>query len=748
MKEQWRGFKGTHWISDVNVRDFIQNNYTPYDGDSSFLAGPTDATNKLWGDLQKLQHQERAQGGVLDMETEIVSGITAYGPGYISENSKDIEKVVGLQTDKPLKRAFMPYGGIKMAQEACTTNGYTPNPKFDQIFNEYHKTHNQAVYDAYTPEMRLARKNKILTGLPDTYGRGRIVGDYRRVALYGIDFLVEQKQADLKNCGCGIMVDDVIRQREELADQIKALKAMKVMAQSYGFDISQPAANAREAVQWLYFGYLAAIKTQNGAAMSIGRISTFLDIYINRDIQEGKLTETEAQELIDHLVMKLRMVKFARIPSYQQLFSGDPVWATLEVAGFGMDGRHMVTKSDYRFLHTLENMGPSPEPNLTVLYTSKLPENFRKYAAKISVDTSSIQYENDDVMRVEWGDDYSICCCVSATETGKELQFFGARANLAKCLLYAINGGVDEKSGDQVGPEYKAITSEYLDYDEVMKKFDQMMDWLAHLYVGTLNMIHYMHDKYYYEACQMALIDTHVRRSFATGIAGFSHCVDSLSAIKYAKVKAIRDENGIAKDFEIEGDFPRYGNDDDRADEIAIWLLRTFMGKLRHIHTYRDSEPTTSILTITSNVVYGKATGALPDGRPAGEPLSPGANPAYGAEVNGLIASLNSVAKLPYEEALDGISNTQTINPGALGHTEEERVNNLVNVLDGYFDQGAHHLNVNVFGKEKLIDAMEHPEKPEYANFTIRVSGYAVKFIDLTREQQLDVISRTCHEAL
>ena len=748
MKEQWRGFKGTHWISDVNVRDFIQNNYTPYDGDSSFLAGPTDATNKLWGDLQKLQHQERAQGGVLDMETEIVSGITAYGPGYISENSKDLEKVVGLQTDKPLKRAFMPYGGIKMAQEACTTNGYTPNPKFNQIFNEYHKTHNQAVYDAYTPEMRLARKNKILTGLPDTYGRGRIVGDYRRVALYGIDFLIEQKQADLKNCGCGIMVDDVIRQREELADQIKALKAMKVMAQSYGFDISQPASNAREAVQWLYFGYLAAIKTQNGAAMSIGRISTFLDIYINRDIQEGKLTETEAQELIDHLVMKLRMVKFARIPSYQQLFSGDPVWATLEVAGFGMDGRHMVTKSDYRFLHTLENMGPSPEPNLTVLYTSKLPENFRKYAAKISVNTSSIQYENDDVMRVEWGDDYSICCCVSATQTGKEIQFFGARANLAKALLYAMNGGIDVKTRMQVGPKLPKITSEYLDYDEVMANYDIVLEWLASLYVNVLNLIQYMHDKYYYEAAEMALIDTDVRRTFATGIAGFSHVVDSLSAIKYAKVKPVRDADGISIDFEIEGDFPRYGNDDDRADEIAVWLLKNFLTKLKKHHTYRNSEPTTSILTITSNVVYGKATGALPDGRKAGEPLAPGANPSYGAEKSGLLASLNSVAKLPYEYALDGISNTQTIAPDALGHNEDERVNNLVNVLDGYFSKGAHHLNVNVFGKEKLLDAMEHPEKPEYANFTIRVSGYAVKFIDLTREQQMDVISRTCHKAM
>ena len=745
---QWNGFVGRVWKDNVDVRDFIQNNYTPYDGDESFLAGPTDATNTLWGKLQELQAAERAKGGVLDMETEIVSSLTSYGPGYIAEETKDLEQIVGLQTDKPLKRAFMPYGGIKMAEQSCKMYGYEPSEKLHEIFTVYHKTHNQGVFDIYTPEIMKARHNKILTGLPDTYGRGRIVGDYRRVALYGIDYLIEKKQIDFANTNRQGMRRYDFQLREEITDQINALKGMKEMAASYGFDISKPAANAKEAAQWLYFGYLAAIKTQNGAAMSVGRVSTFLDIYFTRDLANGVITEAEAQEIIDHFTMKCRMVKFARIESYNQLFSGDPVWATLEVGGLGMDGRHMVTKNDFRFLHTLENMGPSPEPNLTVMYSSRLPESFKKYAAKISVNTSSIQYENDDVMRVTWGDDYSICCCVSATETGKELQFFGARANLAKCLLYAINGGIDEKSGDQVGPEYTPITSEYLDYDEVMHKFDQMMDWLAHMYVGALNMIHYMHDKYYYEVCQMALIDTHVRRSFATGIAGFSHCVDSLSAIKYAKVKAIRGENGVTTDFEIEGDFPRYGNDDDRADEIAVWLLRTFMSKLRHIHTYRDSEPTTSILTITSNVVYGKATGALPDGRPAGEPLSPGANPAYGAEKSGLIASLNSVAKLPYEEALDGISNTQTINPGALGHSEEERVNNLVNVLDGYFDQGAHHLNVNVFGKEKLIDAMEHPEKPEYANFTIRVSGYAVKFINLTKEQQLDVIARTCHEAL
>lgn len=745
MKEQWQGFKGSKWQDEVDVRDFIQNNYKPYNGDESFLEGPTESTNTLWTELQELQKEERAKGGVLDMETEVVSSLTAYGPGYLD---KDLEKVVGLQTDKPLKRAFMPYGGIRMSEEACETYGYKPSEKLHEIFTKYHKTHNDAVFSAYTPEMRLARRNKIVTGLPDTYGRGRIVGDYRRVALYGIDHLIEQKQKDFAYCGDGTMSDDVIRQREELAEQIKALKEMKIMAASYGYDISQPAKNSLEAVQWLYFGYLAAIKTQNGAAMSVGRISTFLDIYFERDLENGVFTESEIQEIVDHVTMKFRMVKFARIPSYNQLFSGDPVWATLDVGGLGMDGRSMVTKTCFRFLHTLENMGPSPEPNLTVLYSSNLPEPFKKYAAKVSIDTSSVQYENDDVMRPVWGDDYAVCCCVSATQTGKEMQFFGARANLAKCLLYAINGGVDEKTKVQVGPEYKPITSEYLDYDEVMHKYDIMMDWLSGLYVNILNLIQYMHDKYYYEASQMALIDTDVRRTFATGIAGFSHVVDSLSAIKYAKVKTIRDEDGLVVDYEIEGDFPRYGNDDDRADEIAVWLLKTFMRKIEKHHTYRDSEPTTSILTITSNVVYGKATGALPDGRKAGEPLSPGANPAYGAEQNGLLASLNSVAKLPYEYALDGISNTQTINPDALGHSEEERVNNLVNVLDGYFDQGAHHLNVNVFGVEKLKDAMEHPEKEEYANFTIRVSGYAVKFIDLTREQQLDVISRTCHKSL
>ena len=748
MREEWRGFKTGHWVKDVNVRSFIQENYTAYDGDSSFLAGPTEATDKLWNEVQALQKEERAKGGVLDMETKVVSGITAYGAAYINEAEKDLEQIVGLQTDKPLKRAFMPYGGIKMAEQACSTYGYTPDPELHKIFTEYHKTHNQGVFDAYTPEMMKVRHNKILTGLPDTYGRGRIVGDYRRVALYGIDFLIQEKMADYANTGDGTMTDNVIRQREEISDQVRALKQMKEMAQSYGYDISGPAKNAKEAVQWLYFGYLAAIKTQNGAAMSVGRVATFLDIYIERDLKEGTLTEKEAQELIDHFVMKLRMVKFARIPSYNQLFSGDPVWATLEVGGMGQDGRSMVTKSDYRFLHTLENMGPAPEPNLTVLYTKRLPENFKKYAAEISVRTSSIQYENDDVMRPVWGDDYSICCCVSATQTGKEMQFFGARANLAKCLLYAINGGIDEKSKQQVGPEYRPITSEYLDYDEVMAKYDRMMDWLAGIYVNVLNLIQYMHDKYFYEAAEMALIDTDVRRTFATGIAGFSHVVDSLSAIKYARVKTVRDEDGLVTDYIVEGDFPRYGNDDDRADDIAVDLLRTFLTKIKKHHTYRDSEPTTSILTITSNVVYGKATGALPDGRPAGAPLSPGANPSYGAEKSGLLASLNSVAKLPYEYALDGISNTQTINPSALGHTEDEQSSTLVRVMDGYFAKGAHHVNVNVFGVEKLKDAMEHPEKPEYANFTIRVSGYAVKFIDLTREQQLDVISRTEHKSL
>lgn len=745
MREEWRGFTGTKWLDEVNMREFIQANYTGYDGDAEFLANPTEATDKLWGKLKELQKEERAKGGVLDMETEIVSSMTAYGAGYIDESMKDLEKVVGLQTDKPLKRAFMPYGGIKMAEQACTTYGYQPSEKLHEIFKKYCKTHNDGVFDAYTDEMKLVRHNHILTGLPDTYGRGRIVGDYRRVALYGIDFLIAEKKKDLKNCGCGEMQDNIIRLREEISMQIKALKEMKEMAKIYGYDISNPAKNAREAVQWLYFGYLSAIKTQNGAAMSVGRVSTFLDIYINRDLEEGTLTEEEAQELIDHLVMKFRMVKFARIPSYNQLFSGDPVWATLEMAGLGMDGRHMVTKNDFRFLHTLENMGPSPEPNLTVLYSPALPEGFKKYAAKISVKTSSIQYENDEVMRPVWGDDYSICCCVSATQTGKEMQFFGARANLAKCLTYAISGGVDHKTREQCGPAFRPIEGDVVTYEEFMPKFMDMMEWLAGVYVNTLNLIHYMHDKYFYEAAELALIDTDVRRTFATGIAGFSHVVDSISAIKYAKVNIVRDETGFPLEFKTEGDFPRYGNDDDRADEIAVWLLKTFISMIKKHHTYRDSEPTTSILTITSNVVYGKYTSNMPDGRPDGAPLAPGANPSYGAEQNGLLASLNSVAKLPYEYALDGISNTQTIAPSTLGKDDEERTNTLVGVMDGYFSRGAHHLNVNVFGVEKLIDAMEHPEKEEYANFTIRVSGYAVKFIDLTREQQEDVIARQAH---
>ena len=778
MREEWNGFKaGRLWQDEVNVREFIQLNYTPYDGDSKFLAGPTKATKELFDELQRLQKAEynkksvgldgKERSGVLDLDTDIVTGITAHRPGYIfaDGSKKDLEQVVGLQTDKPLKRAFMPFGGIRMAEQSCEMYGYKPNAELHKIFTEYHKTHSDAVFQVYNPEIRKARSAHILTGLPDTYGRGRIVGDYRRIALYGIDFLIKEKQKDFANIGDGTMTDDVIRLREEVAEQIKCLGQMKEMAASYGFDISKPAKTAKEAFQWLYFGYLAAIKTQNGAAMSVGRIATFLDIYIERDLKNGVITEEQAQELVDHIVMKFRMVRFARIESYNQLFSGDPIWATLEVAGLGQDGRSMVTKNDYRFLHTLENMGPSPEPNITVLYSKRLQENFRKYAAKISIDTSSIQYENDDIMRPIWGDDYSICCCVSATQTGKEMQFFGARANLAKALLYAINGGKDEEAGltpgVQVGPELAPITSEYLDYDEVMKKYDQMLEWLAGLYVNTLNAIHYMHDKYYYEAAELALIDTNVRRTFATGIAGFSHVVDSLSAIKYAKVKVLRrdinitDKKGnkifapnMAYDFKVEGDFPRYGQDDDRADEIAKWLLKTFIGKIKKHHTYRNAEPTTSILTITSNVVYGKATGALPNGRPAHAPFSPGANPSYGAETKGLVKSLNSVAKVPYEYSLDGISNTQTINPSALGHSEAEQVENLVNVMDGYFEKGAHHLNVNVFGVEKLKDCQAHPEKPEYANFTVRVSGYAVRFINLTKEQQDDVIARTCHASM
>ena len=777
QKEEWNGFEGRLWKEEVNVRDFIQNNYTPYDGDEKFLAGPTAATQKLFDELQRLQKEEHnkvsvgkdgvKRTGVLDMDTNIVTSITAHEPGYICPDGKNLEKVVGLQTDKPLKRAFMPYGGINMAVQSCEMYGYDVDPELKKIFTEYHKTHNQGVFDVYTPEHRAVRSAHILTGLPDTYGRGRIVGDYRRVALYGIDQLIKFKQADFNEIGDGTMTNDVIRLREEVTDQINALKGIKAMAAKYGYDISGPAKNAREAFQWLYFGYLAAIKTQNGAAMSVGRVSTFLDIYIERDIKAGILTEEEAQELVDHIVMKFRMVRFARIESYNQLFSGDPIWATLEVGGLGIDGRSMVTKNDFRFLHTLENMGPSPEPNMTILYSKRLPDNFRKYCAKISIDTSSIQYENDEVMRPIWGDDYSICCCVSATQTGKEMQFFGARANLAKALLYAFNGGKDEclKKGIQIGPNYEPIDFDVIDasnYDIVVKKYLAMLEWLAGVYVNVLNAIHYMHDKYYYEAAELALEDTDVKRTFATGIAGFSHVVDSLSAMKYAKVKVIREKYDVVdkktgkvtdtvtlvKDFEIEGDFPRYGQDDDRADDIAVWLLKTFMGMIKKHPTYRNAEPSTSILTITSNVVYGKATGALPDGRKAGEPFSPGANPSYGAETKGLVKSLNSVAKLPYHYALDGISNTQTINPSALGHEKGEQIDNLVNILDGYFSQGSHHLNVNVFGVEKLKDCQAHPEKPEYANFTVRVSGYAVRFINLTKEQQDDVIARTCHASL
>ena len=744
----WDGFEGRIWKEEINVRDFVQKNYQPYDGDEAFLADPTEATNQLWNALQKLQKEEHDKGGVLECETEVVAGMTAYGPGYIDEDLKDLEQIVGLQTDKPLKRAFMPYGGIRTATQAAEQYGYEINPELKEIFQKYVTTHNDAVFASYTPEMLLARKTHVVTGLPDTYGRGRIVGDYRRVALYGIDRLIHAKEVEHYICGCGNMYDDVIRMREEIAKQITALKEMKEMAKIYGYDISLPATNAKEAIQWMYFGYLAAIKTQNGAAMSVGRVSTFLDIYIQRDLDKGILTESQAQELIDHLTMKFRMVKYARIPAYNQLFSGDPSWVTVDLAGTGLDGRSMVTKTDFRFLHTLENMGPSPEPNLTVLYSPRLSKAFKEYAAKISVNTSAIQYENDDVMKPEWGDDYAICCCVSATETGKEIQLFGARANLAKTLLYAFNGGFDEKHRIQCGPKMERITSEYADYDEVIEKFDFWMDWLADTYVNVLNLIHYMHDKYYYEAAQMALINSDCRRSFATGIAGFSNVVDSLSAIKYAKVKILRDEEGITTGFEIEGDYPRYGNDDDRADELGVWVLRNFYDKIRRRHTYRDSEPSTSILTITSNVVYGEATGATPDGRAAFTPFSPGASPTYGAEQNGLLASLNSVAKLPYHWALDGISNTQTIHPDALGHDLQERKTNLVQILDGYFEQGAHHLNVNVFGTEKLIDAMEHPEKEEYQNFTIRVSGYAVKFISLTKKQQLDVIARTCHKVL
>jgi formate C-acetyltransferase len=740
--EQWHGFNKGTWSKEINVRDFILSNYKPYEGDDSFLAPATDATNKLWEQVMLLTKQERENGGVLDMDTETVSTITSHGPGYLDE---DLEKVVGVQTDKPFNRSLQPFGGIRMAKQACASYGYELNPEIEKIFTDFRKTHNQGVFDAYTDEMTLARKAAIITGLPDAYGRGRIIGDYRRVALYGVDFLIKQKQLDKKNTN-SVMTEDNMRLREEIAEQIRALNELKELGTSYGFDLSRPAQNAQEAFQWLYLGYLAAIKEQNGAAMSLGRTSTFLDTYIERDLENGILSETEAQEIVDHFIMKLRLVKFARTPDYNELFSGDPTWVTESIGGMTSDGRSLVTKNSFRFLHTLDNLGAAPEPNLTVLWSPSLPENFKKYCANMSIKTSSIQYENDEIMRPEYGDDYGIACCVSAMEIGKQMQFFGARANLAKALLYAINGGVDEKLKIQVGPQYRPITSDVLNYDEVMAKFDQMMDWLAGLYINTLNVIHYMHDKYSYERIEMALHDTKILRTMATGIAGLSVAADSLSAIKYGEVKVTRDENGLAVDFETTGDFPKYGNNDDRVDSIAVELVETFMKKLRKHGTYRDSLHTLSVLTITSNVVYGKKTGNTPDGRRAGEPFAPGANPMHGRDTKGTLASLSSVAKLPYAYAMDGISNTFSIVPKALGKEEENRVRNLVSILDGYSIKNGHHLNVNVFNRETLIDAMEHPEL--YPQLTIRVSGYAVNFIKLTKEQQLDVINRTFHESL
>ena len=740
MFKGWEGFKEGNWQKEIDVRNFIQNNYTPYEGDDSFLKGATENTTKLWNEVSDLFKKERENGGVLDVDTKTVSGINEYAPGYID---KAIEKIVGVQTDAPLKRAVMPQGGIRMAENAAKAYGYEVDGRISEIFTKYRKTHNQGVFDVYTDEMRLARKYGIVTGLPDAYGRGRIIGDYRRVALYGVDRLIEDKMEQKKSLEVNTIDSDVIQLREEITDQISALKELKEMGLSYGFDLSKPATNAKEAVQWLYFAYLAAIKQQNGAAMSLGRTSTFLDIYIQRDLDAGVITEEEAQEIMDHFVMKLRLVKFLRTPEYNDLFSGDPTWVTESIAGMGVDGRSLVTKNSFRVLNTLYTLGPSPEPNLTVLWSTRLPQNFKDFCSKVSIDTSSVQYENDDLMREYWGDDYAIACCVSAMKIGKQMQFFGARVNLAKTLLYTINGGKDEKSGVQVAPKMAPITSEYLDYNEVMEKFDVMTDWLANLYVNTLNCIHYMHDKYSYESLQMALHDRDVFRTMACGIAGLSVCADSLSAIKYAKVKPIRNEEGIAVDFEVEGDFPKYGNDDDRVDEIAVFLVKNMMDKIRKNKTYRNSYHTQSILTITSNVVYGKKTGTTPCGRKAGEPFAPGANPMHGRDSSGSLASLNSVAKLPYEHSQDGISNTFSIVPDALGKSEEERISNLSNMLDGYFGQRAHHLNVNVFNRETLLDAMERPE--EYPQLTIRVSGYAVNFIKLTREQQLDVINRTFH---
>ncbi|MCM3422459.1 formate C-acetyltransferase [Bacillus paralicheniformis] len=740
--EQWKGFTTNVWQKEVNVRDFILSNFEPYQGDESFLEPPTEATSALWDHVMDLTKKERENGGVLDMDTEIVSTITSHGPGYLD---KDLEKVVGVQTDEPFKRSLQPFGGIRMAKQACESYGFELNEEVERIFTDYRKTHNQGVFDAYTDEMKLVRKVGIITGLPDAYGRGRIIGDYRRVALYGVDFLIDEKKKDAAGTS-RVMSEENIRLREELSEQIRALNELKALAASYGFDISEPAANAREAFQWLYFAYLAAIKEQNGAAMSLGRVSTFLDIYIERDLKTGALTEQEAQELVDHFVMKLRLVKFARTPDYNELFSGDPTWVTESIGGIAHDGRALVTKNSFRFLHTLDNLGPAPEPNLTVLWSVRLPQKFKNYCAKMSIKTSSIQYENDDIMRPEYGDDYGIACCVSAMAIGKQMQFFGARANLAKALLYAINGGKDEKHKMQVGPEMPPVASDVLDYDEVMHKFDQTMEWLAGLYINTLNVIHYMHDKYCYERIEMALHDTDILRTMATGIAGLSVVADSLSAIKYAKVNVVRDENGIAVDFETEGDFPKYGNNDDRVDAIAVDIVKRFMKKLRKHQTYRQSVHTMSILTITSNVVYGKKTGNTPDGRRAGEPFAPGANPMHGRDTKGTLASLSSVAKLPYSYALDGISNTFSIVPKALGKDEESRAVNLSSILDGYAAKTGHHLNVNVFNRETLLDAMEHPE--EYPQLTIRVSGYAVNFIKLTKEQQLDVISRTFHESM
>jgi formate C-acetyltransferase len=740
--EQWKGFSEGTWRKEVNVRDFILRNFKTYEGNDSFLAGPTEATTKLWDQVMDLTKQERENGGVLDMDTEIVSSIVSHGAGYLNQ---DLEKVVGVQTDKPFKRSLQPYGGIRMAQQSCESYGFELNKDVEKIFTDYRKTHNQGVFDAYTDEMKMARKVGIITGLPDAYGRGRIIGDYRRIALYGVDFLIQEKKKDLAGT-TPVMKESVIQLREELSEQVRALNELKKLAASYGFDISKPATTATEAFQWLYFGYLAAIKEQNGAAMSLGRVSTFLDIYIERDLENGVLTEQEAQELVDHFVMKLRLVKFARTPDYNELFSGDPTWVTESIGGVANDGRALVTKNSFRFLHTLTNLGPAPEPNLTVLWSTRLPEGFKKFCAKMSIETSSIQYENDDIMRPEWGDDYGIACCVSAMEIGKQMQFFGARANLAKALLYAINGGKDEKHKLQVAPEFSPTTSEVLNYEEVMAKFDSTMDWLAGLYINTLNIIHYMHDKYSYERIEMALHDTNILRTMATGIAGLSVVADSLSAIKYAQVRPIRDENGIAVDFEIEGDFPKYGNNDDRVDSIAVDLVERFMKKLKKHETYRNSMTTMSILTITSNVVYGKKTGNTPDGRRAGEPFAPGANPMHGRDTKGTLASLASVAKLPYAYSLDGISNTFSIVPKALGKDEDSRENNLVSILDGYSVKQGHHLNVNVFNRETLLDAMEHPE--EYPQLTIRVSGYAVNFIKLTREQQMDVINRTFHGSL